>query len=70
MLKKFFIFLIKAYQVMGSPFVGNECRFTPSGSEYSIESIRKHGIIKGLWLTLKMLLKCHPYHKGGNDPVP
>ena len=70
MLKKILIFFIKAYQSMFGPLVGNSCRFNPSCSNYAIEAIQKYGGIKGIYLTVKRLLKCHPFHRGGNDPVP
>jgi uncharacterized protein len=70
MVKNLFVLLIKIYQIMLSPFFGKNCRFNPSCSDYGIESIKKYGAIKGGYLTVKRLLKCHPYHKGGDDPVP
>ncbi len=60
---------IRIYQFTISPLLGNCCRFYPSCSNYALEAIEKHGW-KGLWLTLKRLCKCHPFHPGGVDPVP
>ena len=65
------IFIVRMYQVLISPFLpANSCRFYPTCSQYAIEAIRRHGILYGGWLTLKRILKCHPYHEGGIDPVP
>ncbi len=62
--------LIKFYQYFISPLLGNRCRFYPSCSSYSQEAIQLHGTLKGLYLTLRRILKCHPFHQGGIDPVP
>nr|WP_246534872.1 membrane protein insertion efficiency factor YidD [Wohlfahrtiimonas chitiniclastica] len=68
--KTILIGLIKLYQLILSPWVGQQCRFTPSCSNYSIEAIQKYGAIKGCWLTFKRLIRCHPFCDGGKDPVP
>lgn len=63
--------LIRGYQRFISPILGpNKCRFHPTCSFYAIEAIRLHGFLKGCWLAVKRILKCHPLHPGGNDPVP
>ena len=62
--------LIRAYQVLISPFLGDHCRFTPSCSAYAIEAIRKHGSLKGSWLAVRRIGRCHPFCDGGYDPVP
>ncbi|WP_108652870.1 membrane protein insertion efficiency factor YidD [Dongshaea marina] len=62
--------LIRFYQLAISPLIGPRCRFTPSCSQYAIEAIQIHGSLKGIWLASKRLLKCHPLHDGGYDPVP
>ena len=62
--------LIRAYRLLLSPFLGQQCRFHPSCSAYCEEAIRTHGGLKGLWLGLRRLGKCHPFHPGGVDPVP
>lgn len=62
--------LVKGYQLALSPFFGQQCRFTPTCSQYAIEALQTHGSVKGLWLTLKRLLRCHPWHAGGHDPIP
>mgnify|MGYP003433296607 len=61
---------IRAYQIMLSPFFGQQCRFTPTCSHYAIESIQLHGAFKGLILAIKRISRCHPWHVGGHDPVP
>ncbi|MDF7671327.1 membrane protein insertion efficiency factor YidD [Orbaceae bacterium ESL0721] len=65
-----FIFLIRIYQRFISPLLGPHCRFTPTCSQYAIIALRRFGLIKGGWLTVKRVLKCHPLHEGGEDPVP
>jgi len=62
--------LLRLYQLVLSPLIGPRCRFHPSCSQYMIEAICLHGLIKGVWLGIKRLLKCHPLHAGGYDPVP
>ncbi|MBO4488503.1 MAG: membrane protein insertion efficiency factor YidD [Bacteroidales bacterium] len=64
------IFFIKVYQWTLSPLIGRSCRYTPTCSNYGIEAIRKHGPIKGGWLTLKRILSCNPWGGSGYDPVP
>ena len=65
-----FVILIKLYQVTLSPLLGPKCRFTPTCSQYAIEALKKHGVIKGLWLAIKRISKCHPWGGHGYDPVP
>nr|WP_156184417.1 membrane protein insertion efficiency factor YidD [Cellvibrio sp. pealriver] len=62
--------LIHAYRYVLSPWIGNQCRFYPSCSHYSEEAIVRHGFFTGSYLTLRRLLKCHPWHEGGIDLVP
>ncbi|MFV1993135.1 MAG: membrane protein insertion efficiency factor YidD [Acidiferrobacterales bacterium] len=62
--------LIVGYQYLISPFFGPSCRFTPTCSDYAIEAINQHGILKGFWLALRRIGRCHPWHEGGLDPVP
>ncbi len=61
---------IRGYQIALSPIMGNQCRFTPTCSHYGIEAIKIHGAIKGSLLTLWRILRCNPFSKGGEDPVP
>ena len=65
-----FIFIIKMYRILISPIFGNCCRFHPTCSCYAEIAIRRFGIFKGACLVLYRLLRCHPYHPGGYDPVP
>jgi uncharacterized protein len=65
-----FIFLIKLYQWILSPLLGPKCRFTPTCSQYGTEAFSKYGPIKGFWLTIKRIAKCHPWGGHGHDPVP
>jgi putative membrane protein insertion efficiency factor len=69
-LKRGLIGLVKGYQLLISPFLGNNCRYYPSCSAYTIEAMEKHGPFKGIWLGLKRVGRCHPFHEGGVDPVP
>ena len=62
--------LVKSYQLALSPFFGQQCRFTPTCSQYAIEAFQIHGSAKGLMLTVKRISRCHPWHTGGHDPVP
>ncbi len=64
-----FIYLIKFYQKLMSPLLGSNCRFYPTCSQYGIEAFKKYGTIKGLYLTIRRILKCHPFHPGGYDPL-
>ena len=65
-----FIGLIKLYQLIISPWLGNQCRYTPTCSQYGIEALRKYGPVKGLWLTIKRIARCNPWGGHGHDPVP
>ena len=68
-LSKLLIYLVRFYQKFISPLKGPTCRFFPTCSQYSIEAIRKYGALKGIYLTIRRLLKCHPFHSGGYDPL-
>ena len=61
---------VKMYQYTISPVIGPSCRYTPTCSQYTIEALRKHGPIKGLWLSIKRILSCNPWGGHGYDPVP
>jgi len=69
-MKKIAIFLIKLYQKGISPLKPPSCRFHPTCSQYGLEAIERFGFFKGGYLTLRRILKCHPLHPGGYDPVP
>ena len=62
--------IIKFYQKAISPLTPPSCRFYPTCSHYGIEAIEKHGALKGSWLAVRRISKCHPFHEGGFDPVP
>ena len=65
-----FIIVIKFYQFFISPFLGLNCRFNPTCSNYSINSLKKHGLIVGLYYSILRISKCHPWGGSGDDPVP
>ncbi len=64
------IWLVRGYQLLISPFLPPSCRFYPSCSHYAIEALQRHGPVKGLWLAVRRVGRCHPWHPGGHDPVP
>jgi len=68
--QKLAITFIRGYQRFISPMLGSNCRFNPTCSTYAHEAISRFGVIKGTWLASKRILKCHPLHAGGDDPVP
>ena len=70
MFKTFLIRLVRVYQALVSPFLGNKCRYLPSCSSYTIEAMEKWGALRGLWMGMKRVGRCHPWHAGGYDPVP
>jgi hypothetical protein len=67
--KKVFILLIRFYQLAISPLTPPSCRFIPTCSQYAIEAIELHGPIRGSILAIRRILRCHPFHRGGYDPV-
>jgi putative membrane protein insertion efficiency factor len=67
---RFLVALIRLYRLAVSPFLGQCCRFHPSCSAYAEEAICRHGVLAGLGLGIRRLLRCHPFHRGGYDPVP
>jgi uncharacterized protein len=67
---KILISLVRAYQLLLSPLIGMHCRFQPTCSNYMMAAIKRFGAIRGTWLGLRRLSRCHPYAKGGIDPVP
>lgn len=64
------LILIRAYQRFLSPYLAPSCRFYPSCSSYAVEALGRYGAWRGSYLTLRRLLRCHPFHAGGHDPVP
>jgi hypothetical protein len=68
--KRLLLAIIRAYQYLLSPWVGNQCRFYPTCSHYAAEAIQLHGAAKGSWLAIRRISKCHPWHPGGFDAVP
>jgi putative membrane protein insertion efficiency factor len=69
MMTRFLIGLIAAYRYCISPLLGSNCRFYPTCSEYAREAIETHGVLRGTWMTVRRLGRCHPFHAGGYDPV-
>jgi len=69
-MKTIAIGLIRFYQICISPLFPPHCRFYPTCSQYALEAVKKYGFLKGGFLAVKRIAKCHPYHKGGFDPVP
>ena len=65
-----FIALIKIYQWVISPWLGPQCRFTPTCSNYALQAFQKYGLFKGFWLSIKRISRCHPWGGHGEDPVP
>ena len=68
--KSVLIFMVRGYQLCISPFLRPACRFTPTCSEYFIQAVSKYGPLKGSWLGIKRICRCHPGNPGGYDPVP
>lgn len=69
-MKHIFVFLVRVYQKCISPLKPSCCRFYPTCSAYAVQAIQKHGAFKGLYLAVKRIFRCNPFHKGGIDPVP
>jgi putative membrane protein insertion efficiency factor len=69
-MKAVLLALIEAYRLTLSPFIGGQCRFHPTCSQYAREAIERHGALRGGWLALRRILRCHPWHPGGFDLVP
>ncbi len=67
---KLAVMVVRGYQLIVSPWLAPRCRFYPSCSCYSIDALQEHGALRGLWLTVRRLARCHPFHSGGHDPVP
>lgn len=69
-MKHVLILMVRAYQVALGPLLPATCRYYPSCSAYAIEALDKHGALRGAWLAMRRILRCHPFHAGGYDPVP
>ncbi|MDO8990859.1 MAG: membrane protein insertion efficiency factor YidD [Sideroxyarcus sp.] len=69
-MKTILLLLVRGYQLIVSPALPPSCRFSPSCSQFSIEAITKYGALKGLWLSIKRVIRCNPWNPGGYDPVP
>ena len=69
-MQRFLIGLLKAYRYLLSPLLGNHCRFYPSCSSYALTALETHGTARGSCLAFRRLMRCHPWHPGGFDPVP
>jgi putative membrane protein insertion efficiency factor len=69
-MQRFLIALVRFYRVLLSPYLGRHCRFTPSCSAYAIEALHKHGALRGVGMSVRRLVRCHPWCAGGFDPVP
>ena len=69
-MKTLLLSILRGYQYALRPLLGANCRFYPSCSDYAREAIERHGTSKGMWLALRRVARCHPYHPGGFDPVP
>ncbi len=70
MLRSTAIALIRAYQLLLSPLLANNCRYYPTCSQYTCEAIDRYGILRGVWMGARRIGRCHPWHEGGHDPVP
>ena len=70
MIAKFLVLCVRGYQVALSPILPPACRYFPTCSAYAIEALNRHGALRGSWLAVRRILRCHPLHPGGYDPVP
>lgn len=68
--KRIALWLIRFYQKFISPVLPDSCIYIPTCSQYTVEAIEKYGVVKGCWLGFRRILRCHPFHAGGYDPVP
>jgi putative membrane protein insertion efficiency factor len=69
-MNRLLVWLLRGYQLLVSPMLGQNCRFYPSCSSYAIEAVQVHGAARGSWLALRRVCRCHPWNEGGVDPVP
>jgi len=68
--KTLLVLLVRGYQIVLSPWIGQSCRFTPTCSNYAIDALKEHGALRGSWMAIRRIGRCHPWHEGGHDPVP
>jgi putative membrane protein insertion efficiency factor len=68
-MQRILIVVLKGYKILISPLLPSACRFYPTCSEYMLEAVARHGAVRGVWMGLKRLGRCHPFHAGGYDPV-
>lgn len=69
-MKSAILLVLRGYKGFLSPMLPNSCRFTPTCSEFAMEAVERHGAVRGSWLAMRRIFRCHPLHKGGFDPVP
>ena len=69
-MKRLLLAAIRGYRYALSPWWGNQCRFSPTCSDYAAQAVEEHGALRGTWLALRRVAKCHPWHAGGFDPIP
>lgn len=69
-MRKLLILFLRFYQLALSPYLGSSCRYSPTCSRYAMDALDKYGAAQGSWLAVKRVLRCHPWHAGGYDPVP
>lgn len=69
-MSRLLMILVRMYRFFISPLLGSNCRFSPSCSTYAMQALEKYGALRGSWLAMKRILRCHPWHPGGADPVP
>jgi len=70
MMKKIAIVLLRFYKLAISPYIPSRCIYTPTCSEYAVEAVQQYGVLRGCWLAFRRLCRCHPFAKGGYDPLP
>ena len=69
-MKRVALGLLRLYKAAISPYLSSVCRYSPTCSEYAQEAVERHGVLRGTWLAMRRLGRCHPFHSGGYDPVP
>ncbi len=70
MIRQLLIWLVRGYQIVLSPWIGQSCRFNPTCSNYAIDALKEYGALRGTWMAIRRIGRCHPWHEGGDDPVP